>query len=201
MRTAKIKGQKGNFHQTLAPLLFLSPNVLIFAVFIITPTLQGLKMSLMDWSILGTPKYVGLRNFERILRDRVFGITVQNTLAYSFFMVILITVVSLLLALLLHKNDLRGEKVFRSIIYVPSLLSMITVGISWRFIMGDEMGVVNYIIRSSGGSGIGWLSDPKIAMGSVIFVSGWAQVGYYMVIMISGLQAIPYPNLSFQEGT
>lgn len=191
MQRAKRKGQKGNFHQTLTPLLFLSPNALIFIVFIIIPALQGLRMSVMSWSILETPRYIGLRNFEKLLRDRVFGITVQNTVVYSFFMVVFITVFALLLALLLHRNTLRGERVFRSVFYVPSLLSMITVGIAWRFIMGDEMGIINYILRAAGRQGIGWLSDPGLAMASVIFVSVWAQAGYYMVIMIAGLQAIP----------
>lgn len=191
MPKAKRKGQKGNFHQTLTPLLFLSPNALIFVVFIIIPAVQGLRMSVMDWSILGTPKYIGLRNFEKLLRDRVFGITVRNTVVYSFFMVLLIAVFSLLLALLLYRNTLRGERLFRSAFYLPSLLSMITVGIAWRFIMGDEMGIINYLLRVWGAQGVGWLSDPKLAMGSVIFVSVWAQAGYYMVIMISGLQAIP----------
>lgn len=188
---AKRKRYRGNFHQTLAPLLFLSPNVLIFGVFIIAPAMSGLKMSVMDWSILGTPRYIGLRNFERLFRDRIFGITVQNTLVYSFFMVILITVLSLVLALLLYKNSLKGERLFRSVFYVPSLLSMITVGIAWRFILGDEMGVINYLLRVAGAGGIGWLSNPKLAMGSIIFVSVWAQSGYYMVILIAGLQAIP----------
>lgn len=191
MQRTAPKRPKGNFHQTLAPLLFLTPNILIFLIFIIIPAVQGLRMSFMKWSILDTPKYIGLQNFEKLLRDKIFWITVKNTVVYSLATVLLLTVVSLLLALLLHKNDLCGEKAFRSMLYIPSLLSMITVGIAWRFIFGDEMGVVNYLIRSFGGEGVGWLITRGHAMPSVIFVSVWAQAGYYMIIMISGLQAIP----------
>lgn len=185
---------RGNFHQIAAPLLFLLPNMLIFVLFIIIPAFQGLRMSLTDWGIFTGSRWVGLRNFERLLSDRVFWITVQNTLVYSAATVALLTVVSLGLAMLLHRNDLRGERAYRSAFYLPSLLSMVTVGIAWRFILGDEMGIVNYILRTLGGPGVGWLTDGDLAMASVIGVSLWAQAGYYMVIMISGLQAIP-PSL------
>ncbi len=186
------KRPKGNFHQVLAPSLFLLPNMAIFVLFIIIPAVQGLYMAFTDWSILGAPKPVGFKNYAKLFSDRVFGITVKNTLIYCFFTVILIMLLALLLALMLYKNKLRGEKAFRSAFYVPSLMSMITVGIAWRFILGDEMGIINYLIRLFGGKGIQFLTDTGLAMFSIIFVSIWAQAGYYMVIMISGLQAIPY---------
>ncbi|MDO5022225.1 MAG: sugar ABC transporter permease [Eubacteriales bacterium] len=187
----RVKRPRGNFHQTLAPSLFLLPNIAIFVLFIIIPAFQGLYMAFTDWSILGKPKFVGLKNYQRLLNDRVFGITVKNTLVYCFFTVVFITVLALLLALMLYKNKLKGEKAFRSAFYIPSLMSMITVGIAWRFILGDEMGIINYMLRSLGGEGVRFLTDLNLAMFSVIFVSIWAQAGYYMVIMISGLQAIP----------
>ncbi len=127
MKRLRRKRLKGNFNQTLAPLLFLAPNMFIFTIFIIIPALQGLHMSLMKWSILGTPTFVGLQNFQRLVRDQVFWITVKNTVVYSLFAVILVTVISLMLGLLLHQNKLRGEKTFRSIFYIPSLLSMIVL--------------------------------------------------------------------------
>lgn len=185
---------RGNFHQVRAPLLFLLPNLLIFLLFIIIPAFQGLGMSLFSRGIFTPAKYVGLRNFQRLLGDRVFLITVQNTLVYSLAAVALMTLFSLALALLLHRNNLRGEKAYRAAFYLPSLLSMVTVGIAWRFILGDEMGIINYLLRSWGGQGVRWLTDGRLAMLSVILVSLWAQAGYYMVIMISGLQAIP-PSL------
>lgn len=187
----KPRRPRGNFHQIRTPLLFLLPNTIIFVVFIIIPAIQGLRMSAMDWGIFTTPRFIGLRNFERLLRDRVFWITVKNTLVYSAATVALLTLVALGLAMLLHKNERPGEKALRSAFYVPSLLSMITVGIAWRFILGDEMGIINYLLRSWGMDGVRWLTDANLAMVSVIFVSLWAQAGYYMVIMISGLQAIP----------
>lgn len=188
MKTTKTKG---NFHQILAPLLFLLPNILIFTTFIIIPLFRGLSMSFMDWGVFTSPKFVGLKNIRLLFEDQVFIITLKNTIVYSLCVVLLLLVVSLLLALVLSKNSIKGERVFRAVFYVPSLISMVAVGISWRFILGDEMGILNYIIRSFGGSGVPWLTNGPMAMMSVIVVTVWAGAGYYMVIFISGLQAIP----------
>ncbi len=148
-------------------------------------------MSFTEWGVFTTPRFIGLDNFKELIADEVFWKTFANTLSYSFFTVSLIMIYALALALLLYKNTIKGEKAFRSLFYIPSLLSMITVGIAWRFILGDEMGIINYLIRASGGSGVRWLTDSKLAMVSIIGVSIWAQAGYYMVILIAGLQAIP----------
>jgi alpha-1,4-digalacturonate transport system permease protein len=141
--------------------------------------------------VFSTPRFVGLANFRELLSDDVFFITFRNTVVYSVLTVVLVVVVSLALALMLYRNTLPGERAFRAIFYIPSLLSMITVGIAWRFILGDEMGIVNYLLRSWGGRGVGWLTNGKLAMLSVIVVSVWTYAGYYMIIFISGLQAIP----------
>lgn len=182
---------KGNFHQTLAPMLFLLPNMIIFLLFIIIPLFQGLRMAFMDWGIFTVPEFIGLKNFGNLFKDDVFLITIKNTIVYSFFTVVLLTVVSLCLALMLSRNSMKGERVFRAIFYIPSLLSMIAVGIAWRFILGDEMGIINYVVRRLGGDGIPWLTNGNLAMMCVIAVSVWASSGYYMIMFISGLQAIP----------
>ncbi len=183
---------KGNFNQTLAPMLFLLPNMIIFLLFIIIPLFQGLRMAFMDWGIFVEPQFIGLENFKDLFHDEVFLITVKNTIVYSFLTVVLLTVVSLCLALMLSRNSMKGERVFRAVFYIPSLLSMIAVGIAWRFILGDELGIINYVIRSiTGGPGVQWLTNGTLAMMCVIIVSVWASSGYYMIMFISGLQAIP----------
>lgn len=182
---------KKGTRQFWIPYLFLLPNLLIFAVFVIVPAIQGLSMSFTDREAFSDPVFIGIANFRELLHDDVFWITFRNTLVYSVLTVLLLVVVSLALAMLLHKNSIKGEKLFRAIFYIPSLLSMITVGIAWRFILGDEMGIVNFLIRRAGGAGVPWLTDGGLAMLSVIVVSVWTYSGYYMVIFISGLQAIP----------
>ncbi len=182
---------KKGTRQFWIPYLFILPNVLIFALFVIIPAVQGLGMAFTDQGIFTSSKFVGLKNFINLFKDEVFLITLKNTIVYSFITVIALIVVSLLLALLLSKSNVKGESALRAIFYIPSLLSMIIVGIAWRFILGNEMGIINYVIRQLGGTGVNWLTDGKLAMLSIIVVSVWTYAGYYMLIFISGLQAIP----------
>lgn len=133
----------GNFHQTLAPMLFLLPNLLIFGIFIIYPAFMGLRLSFMDSGIFTGSYFIGLDNFKTLFQDEVYWITFKNTIVYSVFTVLLMMVVSLVLAMLLSKSAVRFESGFRAIFYIPALISMIAVGISWRFILGDEMGIFN----------------------------------------------------------
>ncbi len=182
---------KKGTRQFWVPYLFILPNVLIFALFVIIPAVQGLGMAFTDQGIFTSAKFVGLKNFINLFKDEVFLITLKNTIVYSLITVIALIVVSLLLALLLSKNNVKGESALRAIFYIPSLLSMIIVGIAWRFILGNEMGIINYVLRQLGGTGVNWLTDGKLAMLSIIVVSVWTYAGYYMLIFISGLQAIP----------
>lgn len=184
------KFKKGS-RQFWIPYLFLLPNVLIFTLFVIIPAVQGLVMSFTDWGVFTDPTFIGFANFKEMLYDDVFWITCKNTLVYAFLTVVLLLVFSLALAIMLSKHTVWGEKGLRASFYIPSLLSMITVGIAWRFILGDEMGIVNYLLRALGGEGVHWLTDGTNAMLCVIMVSVWTYAGYYMLIFISGLQAIP----------
>lgn len=172
-------------------MLFLLPNLLIFGIFIIYPAFMGLRLSFMDSGIFTGSYFIGLDNFKTLFQDEVYWITFKNTIVYSVFTVLLMMVVSLVLAMLLSKSAVRFESGFRAIFYIPALISMIAVGISWRFILGDEMGIFNYILSVFDKGPVGWLTNQTLAMANVIMVSVWAQSGYYMVMYIAGLQAIP----------
>lgn len=187
MRKKKLKG---NFNQTLAPLLFLSPNIIIFGLFIVVPAILGLRMSLYQWSIFGEPVFIGLKNFTELFGDSMFWLTLKNTLIYVFLAVPLLLVVSLLLGLL-TAHRLPGIGIFRALYYVPAMLSLIIVGISWRWILGEEMGILNYLLKAAGGMPVHWLTTDTMAKLSLVLVTVWATAGFYMVMFIAGLQAIP----------
>ena len=181
---------KGSFNQTLAPLLFLAPNMLIFGVFIILPAFLGLRMAFYDWGVLSSPRFTGLKNFFLLAKDEMFWRTLGNTFVYVAFTVPLLMAAALGLALLL-KDERRSAGLFRSFYYIPATLSLIMVGIAWRWVMGEEMGLLNYLLRVSGFAPIHWLTEGAWAMASIIFVTLWAGAGFYMVMFIGGLQAIP----------
>lgn len=180
----------GTFQQTLAPMLFLAPNLAIFLVFIILPAVLGIRMSLFEWSILDGSRFIGLANFRNVLKDGMFWTTLRNTFVYVAAVVPLLTAFALALALLLAKEG-RGMGFFRAIYYVPTMLSMIIVGIAWRWILGFDLGIVNYAIKLFGGTPAPWLTDGAMANVSLVFVTLWTRVGYFMMMFIGGLQAIP----------
>ena len=181
---------KSSFHQTRAPLLFLTPNLLIFGIFIILPAFSGLRLSFYKWSILGDSSFVGIRNFIELVRDEMFWKTFGNTLRYVLLVVPLLTISSLGMALLTTDNH-RGIGIFRGIYYLPTMLSLIIIGITWRWILGDELGIFNYVLRSSGLNPVQWLTTSFTANLSLVFITVWTFTGFYMVMFIGGLQAIP----------
>ncbi len=186
----KKKIPKSSFHQVKAPMLFLLPNMLIFFIFIIIPAVSGLRMSLYEWSILGEHDYSGLLNFINLVKDHSFWNSLGNTIRYVFFVVPLLTASSLFIALLVSGQE-KSVGLFRGFYYLPTMLSFIIVGISWRWILGDQIGIVNYLLTSIGGKSVRWLTSPAMATASLIFITVWAQTGFYMVMFVGGLQAIP----------
>ncbi len=184
------KRSHGTFEQTLAPMLFLTPNLLIFGIFIILPAVLGLRMSLFDWSILDGSKFVGFKNFREIFHDSMFWLTLKNTLIYVVAVVPLLGAFALALALPLAGEG-RGMGVFRAMYYVPTMLSMIIVGIAWRWLLGYDLGIINYVLKLAGGKPVPWLTNGTMANVSLIFVTVWTRVGYFMMMFVGGLQAIP----------
>ncbi len=180
----------GTFEQTLVPLMFLAPNLLIFCLFIIVPAFMGLRMSLFEWSLLDDSKFIWLMNFQELLHDSMFWLTLKNTLVYVVSVVPVLGIVALMLALLLAGEG-RGMGVFRAIYYVPTMLSMIIVGIAWRWLLGYDLGIINYLLKLLGHKPVPWLTDGIMANVSLIFVTLWTRAGYFMMMFIGGLQAIP----------
>lgn len=184
------KRTRGTFEQTRAPLLFLAPNLIIFAVFIIVPAVVGLRMSLFDWSVLGSRVFIGFKNFTSLTGDAMFWTTLYNTFVYVLAVVPSIVVVALILSILVAVN-MPGIGAFRSLYYLPTMLSLIIVGIAWRWILGFDVGIVNYALRPMFPEGVPWLTDGRLAMGSLVFVTVWTRAGYFMMMFVGGLQAIP----------
>jgi alpha-1,4-digalacturonate transport system permease protein len=184
------KGKGGSFDQTLAPLLFLTPNMLIFGIFIIYPALSGIRMAFYEWSVLEGHTFIGVQNFLTLFTDKMFWITLKNTLIYVGSVVPLLIIVSLGIGFLTSKA-VKGIGIFRACYYLPTMLSLIMVGIAWRWILGNEIGILNFLIRTFGGEPVSWLTSTTMAMISLIFVTVWQGAGFYMIIFIGGLQAIP----------
>ncbi|MGB3494355.1 MAG: sugar ABC transporter permease [Elainellaceae cyanobacterium] len=181
------------FQQQSTPYLFLLPALLVLGLTVFWPSLNALYLSMTQYGydITQPPEWVGLANFQRLLTDQVFWITLGNTLLYLVVVVPILVILPLVLAILVNQT-LPGIHWFRTAYYTPVVISMVVAGIAWRWLYA-ETGLFNQILKGIGlsESGVPWLTSPKLALFSVMAVTIWKGLGYYMVIYLAGLQAIP----------
>lgn len=179
--------------QKLTPYLFLAPALLVLGLTVFWPGIQALYLSFTEYSfdITQPPRWVGLANFQTLMGDGTFWITVKNTFFYLIGVVPLLTILPLLLAILVNQK-LRGMHWFRVAYYTPVVISMVVAGIAWRWLYAEN-GLFNQVLVGSGllEQGVGWLTSPALALPSVMVVTIWKGLGYYMVIYLAGLQTIP----------
>lgn len=177
----------------LTPYLFVLPNLVIFSTFIILPTIVGLVYSFHDYDGLNPMEFVGLANYKEIFLDNPrFWSALGKTALYALIVVPSIYALALAFALLLIQN-IRFRGLFRAVFYWPTMISFIIVGLTWRWIFGD-FGAFNLLLNTLGMASVPMLSDPFNANVAVIIATVWSRVGFFMVIFVAGLQAIPREN-------
>ena len=167
------------------------PALLLVFTFSVIPIIASLGLTLFDYSAgLGTTKFVGLKNFQRLFDDRVFILAMKHSIEFVL-VVPIIQLLSIALAVLVNQK-LPGIKIFRTMYYIPVVTSMVALSIIWGFLLGNT-GVVNEILKSVGliKRSIGFLSSSNTAMLSVMFIVIWQGLGYYMMMYLAGLQAVP----------
>lgn len=179
--------------QQFIPYLFLLPALLLLSLTVFYPALQAFFLSFTryEYDITQPPLWIGLENFQRLLSDSVFWKTLRNTIIYLVGVVPILVTVPLGLAILVNRA-LPGIRWFRAAYYVPVVISMVVAGIAWRWLYA-ETGLFNQFLQALHLSkeGIPWLTSPKFALFSVMLVTIWKGLGYYMVIYLAGLQSIP----------
>jgi putative chitobiose transport system permease protein len=176
----------------LTPYLFLLPALVVLGLTVFWPALQAFYLSFTqyEYDLTQTPQWVGLANFRRLWSDAVFWKTMGNTLLYLLGVVPILVVAPLVLALLVNQK-LRGINWFRASFYTPVVISMVVAGIAWRWLYAEN-GLFNQLLSQLGfKDGIPWLTSPNWAIFSVMAVTVWKGLGYYMVIYLAGLQSIP----------
>lgn len=170
--------------------LFISINLLGFLIFSLGPILASIVMSFMEWRLLQPPRYTGLANLERLLDDELFRLTLVNTAYYAVGYVPLVTVLAFLLAVLLNR-PLHGMGLLRTVYFLPSMTLIVSVALVWHWLLDPQAGMVNWTLSLLGLPGPQWLADKAWAMPVVIVIAVWQDVGYFAVIYLAGLQAIP----------
>jgi len=175
----------------LTPYLFLAPGLLLFAVFRLYPLLDGLRLSFTN-ARLGRVQYawVGFANYTRLLDDTRFHTSLWNTAVYSLASTLPVLAIPLALAVTLHRG-VGLTTLLRSAFFFPFTLSVVTVGLTWLWLLDPVVGPFNYYLRALGVPVRSWLADPATAMAAIIVTTVWWVAGYYLVIYLAGLQDIP----------
>ncbi|WFR55105.1 sugar ABC transporter permease [Anaerocolumna sp. AGMB13025] len=176
--------------QTIKAYLFMAPAIIMIVVFVFVPILDSLPLMFFDYSVLGKTKFIGFNNFIQAFCDSEFRISILNSVLFVA-VVPVIQILSILLAILVNKK-LRGIAIFRTLFYIPVITSMVAVSIMWGFLF-DPSGLINTALLDAGliKTPIGFLSDGKTAMLSIMFITIWQGLGYYMMLYLAGLQSVP----------
>src|ERR1700730_7673508 len=176
--------------EALAAYLFILPDALGLGIFVALPMLFSLSLGFLSVNGFGIFRFVGLANYQRMLIDPLFRKSLWVTFVYVLILVPALYVTGLGLALLVNRRiPLVG--VFRSMFFMPNVVSVVVVALIWQVMLVDKVGFVNRMFQLFGLSGYSWLGDPNITLYSILFVTVWFLMGYYLIIFLSGLQEIP----------
>lgn len=186
---APRRGARSRIRYTLTVLAFLLPSAIPLTMFVLAPMVSAAWVSLTKWNLLAPPVFVGLDNYTKLLSDPKTGEIFLHTLYYIVGYLPLVYVGGLALALALNTR-LRGRSVLRGVYFLPVVTSWIVVALVWRWLLNPTTGVVNTALGWIGIDGPGWWTDPAWAMPSIILASAWKDLGFVMVILLAGLQAI-----------
>jgi ABC-type sugar transport system permease subunit len=171
-------------------LFFVLPNLIIYGVFIFVPLVWTVVLSFTDYNLFQF-EWTGLRNYARMLSDTIFLRSIWNTLRFAVGTIIPSMVMGLVIASLLN-GAIKGKGVFRTIIFLPNIISVVAGALAWTFILNSSSyGIANQILIRLGLEPKSWLLDVQLAMPSVIIMSIWARIGFNMLVYLAGLQGIP----------
>ena len=171
---------------------FLLPSLIVFFLYRLLPLGWNVILSFESWSPLKPAQWVGLENYvEMWSYDDVFWVALKNTLI--FIAASPLAIAAALGIALLVNSDLKGAAIYRTIVFLSYPLMAVAVGIIWRWMYDERGGIINYALRGSGlmTRPIGFLQDFDWALPSVIFAEVWQVIGFYMIILLTGLQSIP----------
>lgn len=175
---------------------FVAPALTLIGLFFFLPVAASLLLSFTDFDIyalgrLDRLRFIGLENYHRLLNDPMFWTALKNTLYFVIVGGPLSVLVSLGAALLVNHRLTRFQGVFRTLLFLPVVTTLVAVAVVWRYLYHPRYGFLNYVLGLAGLPPIDWLGDPHWAMPAIILMAVWKNFGFNMVVFIAGLQSIP----------
>lgn len=178
--------------QLLMVYVFLFPSLLIFLMFRIIPIIWNLILSFYKWNFMKANEFIGLTNYITLIKDTIFWQSFNHTLVYFFIGTPISITLAVLVAILVNQ-PIKGKNFYRVIIFLPYPITPVATAVIWNWMYNDKIGLFNFVLRSLGiiHKGIPFLQSFQLALPSVIVASIWQVLGYFVILMLSGLQTIP----------
>lgn len=174
-----------------APYLFILPFFILFLTFQLIPTIWTVYISLTKWKGIGTPEFCGLDNYKKMLIDNMFWDALKNTVVYWITGLVLILILSVLIASLLNSQLLRGKAFFKTVTFLPNICAAIAMGLIFRMLFDENVGLFNEAISALGFAKIPWLTSTQYSKIPVIMLNVWRNTPWFTMIVFSGLLNIP----------
>jgi multiple sugar transport system permease protein len=196
MSTPRSRGARRSAIRIAPGWWFVAPALLLIVVFFAGPVLAAIGLSFTDFDLyaLADPsaaRWVGLRNYSRVLHEPLFWQALENTLYFAVVGGPLTIAASLGAALLVNARALRWKSTARTVFFAPFVTTLVAVAIVWRYLYHPRYGLLNYLLGFVHVAPIDWLGNPHWAMPAIILMATWKNFGYNMLICIAGLQSIP----------
>lgn len=171
--------------------LFMAPSLLILGIFVLYPILRTLYYSFFDWSVgASVQPFVGFDNYVKLFHDPRFWNALGVTLEFTVVSVVLLIVLGLATALALQSEGL-ASRITRSVFFFPTIVSLATIGLVWKFLLDPDIGLVGGITKALGLPPVAWLQSEQLALPTLIFVSVWRSLGFAMILFVAALQSVP----------
>ncbi|WP_063819039.1 carbohydrate ABC transporter permease [Herbidospora cretacea] len=185
-----VRPPRKRLRYALTVAVFLLPSAVPLLLFTLIPMAGSLWTSLHEWNLITPMKWVGLDNYAYLLGSEETRAAFGHTLYFIAGYLPLVYAGGLGLAMLLNRA-MKGRDIFRAIYFLPVVTSWVVVALLWKWLLNPASGIVNWAIGLVGLQGPGWWTDPDWAMPSIILASAWKDLGFVMIILLAGLQAIP----------
>ncbi|WAM35703.1 carbohydrate ABC transporter permease [Caldicellulosiruptor acetigenus] len=188
------KDKASKLMQNIGILLFLTPALVLIGIYIIWPIAMSFNLSMFEWDGISPQKiYVGFNNWKNLLQDTIFWHAFFNNVKFIFLSIIIEMPIAILLAVLLDRGGKKFDA-FKSLFYLPMLMSSVAIGVLFKYIYDPQFGLLSGILSFLHLDFLtqDWLGDPKIAFYSVVAVICWQYIPFYMIFFIAALSNIPH---------
>lgn len=178
-------------NEALAAYLFILPALILLIIFLLIPMVQAFQNSFYDYNLISSKKiFTGLSNYKKLISDTNFLTSIKNSFYFGLIVIPIQTTLALGLALLIKKS-FRGVGIFRTIYFLPYAISMGVAASLFKMVYNSDSGLLNAFLKSFGLPAVSFLSDPKIAMIGVALMGIWKSAGFFMIVLLAGLNNIP----------